>query len=480
VSELPEGWIDTNVAQVADDISYGYTASAIQEARGPKYLRITDIQNDTVDWGAVPHCTIPESKISNYELKSGDLVFARTGATTGKSFLIKSCPISVFASYLIRVRPSSSILPEFIARFFQSKSYWDQVSENISGSAQPNCNATKLSSLVLPLPPLAEQRRIVAKLETLLGKMDACQQRLAKIPAILKRFRQALLAAACSGQLTVDWRELHPPSSQVLFAGDEQAKTAPTVETSDTWHWVTLNSLCDESRGISYGVIKLGAEVPDGIPCLRTSDVKPLRIDASGVKRIAPEISADYKRTVLKGGEVLVNVRGTLGGVAVVLPEMKGWNISREVALVPLDSSVDAHFISFWVAARHSQNWLSNVEKGVAYTGINLEDLRLLPVALPSLSEQQEIVRRVEAFFKLADQLESRYQKAKAQVDKLQQSILAKAFRGELVPTEAELARREGRAYEPAAVLLERILAARAEPARQPKKKTRSQPNNLA
>lgn len=115
MSQLPEGWFETNVGQVSDDIRYGFTASAIQEPKGPKYLRITDIQNGSVNWETVPYCAIPENKISNYELQSGDLVFARTGATTGKSFLIKSCPVTVFASYLIRVRPSSGVLPEFLA-----------------------------------------------------------------------------------------------------------------------------------------------------------------------------------------------------------------------------------------------------------------------------------------------------------------------------------------------------------------------------
>src|SRR5262249_1861566 len=125
----------------------------------------------------------------------------------------------------------------------------------------------------------------------------------------------------------------------------------------------------------------------------------------------------------------------------------------NEVALVPVDTSVEAKFISFWIASQNSQNWLTGVEKGIAYTGINLEDLRLLPVTVPSLPEQQEIVRRFEAFSKLFDQFEARYQEAKAHVDKLQQSILDKAFRGELVLQDPH--------DEPASALLERIKAER-------------------
>ena len=303
-----------------------------------------------------------------------------------------------------------------------------------------------------PSPPLAEQRRIVAKLETLLGKVDACQQRLAKIPILLKRFRQSVLAAACSGRLTADWREdaaqqdLIPPEPA---NPDEISEVEETVDAPEAWRWLPLQVLCDPDRSICYGVIKLGVEVSKGIPCLRTSDVKPLLIDTEGVKRISIAISDEYKRTLLRGGEVLVNVRGTLGGVAVVHDSLRGWNISREVAVVPIKGVVP-QFIAFWIASGRCQNWLTGVAKGVAYTGINIADLKLLPVALPSLPEQQEIVRRVEGLFALADQLEVRLAKARGQVDALTPSLLARAFAGQLVP--------QNPTDEPAKTLLARMV----------------------
>src|SRR5688500_3640898 len=140
-SELSEGWTKATLAELVEDIDYGFTAKASSSPVGPRLLRITDIQAGAVRWESVPYCRIPRDRANRYKLRSGDIVFARTGATTGKSFLIKSCPEAVFASYLIRVRPSAAILPEFVAQFFQSASYWTQVSENVSGSAQPNCNA---------------------------------------------------------------------------------------------------------------------------------------------------------------------------------------------------------------------------------------------------------------------------------------------------------------------------------------------------
>jgi type I restriction enzyme S subunit len=333
----------------------------------------------------------------------------------------------------------------FIAGQFQN------LNTNTRGTGIPHVDPEVFWNLEVPLAPLDEQRRIVAKLEKLFGKVDAGQQRLAKIPVLLKRFRQSVLAAACCGRLTADWREAATPQDLIspeLANPDEISDVEETVEVPEAWRWLPLKVVCDPDRSICYGVIKLGVEVPDGIPCLRTSDVKPLLIDTTGVKIISPAISDKYQRTLLRGGEVLVSVRGTLGGVAVVPDSLRGWNISREVAVVPIKGVVP-EFIAFWIASLRCQNWLSGVAKGVAYTGINIADLKLLPIALPSLAEQQEIVRRVESLFALADQLELRLVQARGQVDKLTPSLLARAFAGKLVPQNPK--------DEPASDLLERI-----------------------
>ena len=153
---------------------------------------------------------------------------------------------------------------------------------------------------------------------------------------------------------------------------------------------------------------------------------------------------------MLCGGEVLVNVRGTLGGVAVATDDMVGWNVSREVAVVPVDQElVSPAYISFWIASDEIQRWLTGVTKGVAYTGINIEDLRTLPLNLPLKDEQTEIVRRVETLFAFADRLELRLQTVQTATERLTPALLAKAFRGELVPQDPN--------DEPASELLRRL-----------------------
>jgi type I restriction enzyme S subunit len=167
--KLPDTWILTKMQELATDVSYGYTASSTTVPAGPQMLRITDIQNNNVDWSNVPYCEIDSDKLDQYKLKKHDLLFARTGATVGKSFLLMNePPEAVFASYLIRVRTVSEELISFLAHFFNSEQYWKQITEFSSGIGQPNVNGTKLKGLDIPLPPIAEQKVIAKKLDTML------------------------------------------------------------------------------------------------------------------------------------------------------------------------------------------------------------------------------------------------------------------------------------------------------------------------
>lgn len=162
---MKNGWL-TKQLGVVSAINYGYTESASSEAIGPRFLRITDIQDDQVRWDRVPYCRIELAELSKYRLASGDIVFARTGATTGKSFLVDEPPEAVFASYLIRLRLlDRGLLPKFVALFFQSDGYWKSIKDGSIGSAQGGFNATKLAALSIPIPPLPEQQRIVGILD---------------------------------------------------------------------------------------------------------------------------------------------------------------------------------------------------------------------------------------------------------------------------------------------------------------------------
>lgn len=159
-------WPSASLGEISESVDYGLTASAVDQPIGPKFLRITDIQGDSVDWEFVPYCTADAGKLLRTRLVDGDIVFARTGATTGKSFLVRNPPDdAVFASYLIRVRPSERLDSTYLAHYFRTPAYWRQVEKAARGAAQPGINASVLKSLVIPLPPVKEQCRIAAILD---------------------------------------------------------------------------------------------------------------------------------------------------------------------------------------------------------------------------------------------------------------------------------------------------------------------------
>lgn len=166
--EIPASWKWVRWGNLSESIQYGYNAPA-QESGRIKMVRISDIQDGRVLWDSVPYCEISERDIPTYLLSANDILFARTGGTVGKSYLVKSVPEeSIYAGYLIRTRYSAHLCPEYMKYFMESQLYWDQLHSGTIATAQPNCNGKTLSRMVLPLPPIAEQKRIVARLEELL------------------------------------------------------------------------------------------------------------------------------------------------------------------------------------------------------------------------------------------------------------------------------------------------------------------------
>ena len=154
------GYFTIPLRDICESVEYGYTASASTEPVGPRFLRITDIVPERLDWEVVPFCQIDPKKLSKYRLHSGDIVIARTGATTGWAKFIKNPPEAVFASYLVRVRPAASVDARFVGFVVESSAYKDFIQQHMGGAAQPNANAQILTTYEIPLPPLSIQRRI--------------------------------------------------------------------------------------------------------------------------------------------------------------------------------------------------------------------------------------------------------------------------------------------------------------------------------
>jgi len=189
------------VREMSDKIQYGYTGKALEKGKW-KYLRITDIQNNSVAWNETPYADIAIEEAHKYTLNNGDIVFARTGATAGKSYLFTDEMDSVFASYLIRVvTKKQSVDPNYLWFYFQSPAYWQQVANTVVGAAQPNVNGNKLGDIVFPLPSLKTQNKIVSYFNQLQQKQQTLLSQQQTRLAELKQLKNSLLNSAFKGEL---------------------------------------------------------------------------------------------------------------------------------------------------------------------------------------------------------------------------------------------------------------------------------------
>jgi type I restriction enzyme, S subunit len=341
------------------------------------------------------------------------------------------------------------------------------------GGTQANISQTVLRGFQVPLPPLPEQERIVEEIEAVLVRVDSARAGLARVPTILKRFRQSVLAAACSGRLTENWRRQDVTSSLAGDhpvqddAEDEQSSSLNSPDFSEplptTWSWITVEDACE--RIIDYR----GRTPPlsiRGIPHIRTTNIRKGRVNWSTESFVS---AATYKAYMTRGiprrGDVLFTMEAPLGEAATVEDD-RPFSLAQRILLLRArqDLMIGA-YCALALQSRHVRAAIEMRSTGSTVRGVAFKRLRFVLLPIPPLEEQHEIVRRVEALFALADAIEQRVARASARADKLTQAILAKAFRGELVPTEAELARHEGRDYEPASDLLERIRQERAQAA---------------
>lgn len=435
MSSLPKGWKNVSIDDITSDVSYGVTAKSDPFEGDLQLLRITDIQNNKVDWSSVPYCKY-EPKYESSRLKNNDIVVARTGATVGKSFLIENAvEDSVYASYLIRLRVAEGTLPKYLATFLHTPSYWQQISEQKAGIGQPNVNGTKLKTLKMPLAPLAEQKRIVEKLDEVLAQVDTIKARLDGIPSLLKRFRQSVLASAVSGKLTEEWRGV-----------------------TDSYKTVIVNDICDMAFDGPFGSkLKSNDYTQIGCRVVRLENIGHLHFLESKKTYVSESKFDSLPKNHLAEGDILFSSFVDEEIRVCLFPGLETGTINKaDCFCLRVNSEIALNkYVCYLLASLPTYLKIKKAVHGATRPRINLRFLKNFELELPDLAEQKEIVRLVDQYFAFADTIEAQVKKAQARVNNLTQSILAKAFRGELVPQDPN--------DESADKLLERIAQARIE-----------------
>jgi type I restriction enzyme, S subunit len=422
---LPNGWAETTLGQCSEAIQYGLTCTSSQNGEGYRYVRITDIQNGQIKWAGVPYANERADKAKPYAIEVGDILFARTGATVGKSHLMERVESpSVFASYLIRLRCSEGVLlPPFAAWYFQSKDYWEQIAEGAEGTGQPNFNGTKLAALTLPLPPLPEQRRIVAKLDALTARLTRARMELERVAVLAKMLRERGLENAFSEGFTKDGK------------------------VNQGWRTVRFEEVAEIASNL------VSPETVLDLPHIAPNHIESGRPRLLPYKTVRQDGVISGKHRFYPGQLLYSKIRPYLRKVVQV-----DFDGACSADMYPIRPKCHPRYLMYRMLSPQF-TWLTTQQEGrTVLPKINQSALNAIPTPVPSEKMQESVALRLDAIFSRAERLEAETTRARALLDHLESAILAKAFRGELVPQDPN--------DEPASALLERIRAQRTAPTR--------------
>jgi len=429
-NQLPEGWEWKTLGEVCLPPQYGWTTSA-SHTGNLHLLRTTDITSGLINWETVPFCTQEPADAEKYLLQDGDIVISRAGSV-GFSYLLNNPKPAIFASYLIRFRPL--IYGKFVAFFLQSPSYWEAISEKSLGIAIPNVNATKLKQIPIPVPPLAEQERIVAKIEVLFSQLDAGVAALRRIQAALKRYKASVLKAACEGRLVGQ-----DPTDEPAEALLRRLGKAPLVDDDlpalpEGWCWVRVGEVAEINPKDA-----LIRTLPDSLP---VSFVPMAAVDAYLGIVLNPEeqplgkVRKGY--TQFSNGDVLFAkitpcMENGKAAIAYDLLNNRGFGSTEFHVLRPC-KAVNAQWLFHFIRQERFRS-----EAKAHFTGtagqlrVPITFLSNYQMPLPPLIEQQRIVVEIEHRLSIIVEVESIVSALLARSARLRQAILKQAFEGKLV-----------------------------------------------
>lgn len=451
MSELPSTWEQTKLTELAT-LKTGPFGSALGKKNyitggtpviNPMHISAGRI-NPTAEMSISNETA---ERLSDFLLSAGDVIVGRRGEM-GRCAVIQAEQDGwLCGTGSLIVRPNGAVRSAYLQRLLSSPAVVQTLESASVGSTMVNLNQRIMLDLDVPVPPFEEQQRIADKLDAVLARVDACRERLDRVPGILKRFRQAVLAAATFGKLTEEWRSSH---ARFLSSG---------------WEETTIGSLLESGPRNGYS--------PRAVE-YQTS-VKTLTLTATTTGRFLPQHFKYIDECIpqdsylwLQPNDILIQRANTIEyvGVSAVYDGPPNGFIYPDLMMKCRGNErVQTQFLHYLLLSDQVRRHFREHATGTAgnMPKINQRTVLTAPAVLPPLDEQTEIIRRAEILLTYADRLETRYATARTQVERLTPSLLAKAFRGELVPQDPN--------DEPASVLLERIRTARAAAPAKPKRR---------
>jgi type I restriction enzyme S subunit len=438
--ELPEGWLACSLGEVVD---YGKTEKAEpHEIDAASWiLELEDIEKDTSR--LLSRVTFGERKSKSTKncFKTGDVLYGKLRPYLNK-ILIADQP-GYCTTEIIPLRTNGILENRYLFYWLKHPTFLDYVTAVSHGLNMPRLGTEAGKAAPFILAPLAEQKRIADKLEAVLGRVDACRARLDRVPALLKRFRQSVLAAATSGRLLADYD-------------------------SDCDEHLRLSQVAELISGFAFKSQIFLREGEHQV--LKIANVKDGRLDLSVAQAfISSKDSADNARFQASKSDILISMTGTkyrrdYGFVGMMAEGTTCW-VNQRVAIVRADRSlVLPSYLLICMQSQEFRDQFFEGETGQVNQGnVGINHIGSCKVLLPPFPEQQEIVRRIEDLFAFADRIEARLATAQKTVERLTPATLAKAFRGELVPQDPN--------DEPARVLLEQLKTIESAPSSKAKRR---------
>lgn len=391
----------STIADVLHDIRTGFACGA-NPTNGVLQFRMNNVSRDgSLDFSKTRRVPRDTKKLQEFMLAPGDILFNITNSTelVGKTAFIQSLPEpTVFSNHFFRLRPHGEKVDGRYLSLWLQKLFAERVFEGMCRQwvGQATINRDQFLAIEIPLPSVTEQRRLAAILD--------------QAEALRAQRRAAIAQLDSLGQAIF-----------VEMFGDPMSNRCG-------WPISALENLVDPEDSLNYGVVQPGDDVSDGIPLIRVSDLKDGGVCLSSLKKIAPEVEATYKRSRLRGDEVLLSCVGSIGFVALVDKTMRGFNIARAIARIPLSGGVDRIFVAEYLKSVAVQNYFTRELRTVSQPTLNIKQICETKMVLPPLDLQKNFARRVE----VVEELKRIHRRALGKLDTLFASLQHRAFRGEL------------------------------------------------
>ncbi|RWP94189.1 restriction endonuclease subunit S [Mesorhizobium sp.] len=439
MSELPDGWQEVPLSEVTDKIGSGATPKGghtVYASSGTPFIRSQNVHySGFTDVGLAHLDDLQARKLDGVTVRSDDVLLNITGASIGRVTVAPERMDGARVNqHVAIIRPVEGIEAAFVARFLASPPMQQFIVAENYGVTRQALTKAMIEEIKLPLPPLPEQRRIVAKIDSLTGKSRRARDHLDHIPRLVEKYKQAVLAAAFRGDLTREWR-------------------TGFVDEDREWAQTELERVADVGTGATP---KRGnARYYDGgtIPWVTSGSVNRAVVD-DAEERVTENAIRETNCKVYPAGTLLMAMYGegkTRGKVA-VLGIAAATNQALAAIRVYVDGPADRNFVLWYLRSQYLE--LRDQAAGGVQPNLNLGIIKRLPLFLPPKPEQHQIVRKIEIAMDWIDRLASDATSARKLIDRLDQAVLAKAFRGEFVPQDPT--------DEPASMLLERIRAERS------------------